>query len=175
MMSVDEMIEECGFDDWGRCPADKLRVRSEVRDMCAAGRCHMYGHNWACPPACGEIEEFAEAIAARKECYVVQTVADLEDEFDVESMMEAEQRQKQRMFELADKLRAADCDVLVLTSGACTLCPKCSYPDEPCRFPDKRFVSMESAGLMVSEACATAGVDYTHGNGTMTYTGAVLV
>lgn len=171
---LENAVKEIGFESCGLCAASELRVRADVRDMCAAGRCGMFEKNWSCPPACGTLDEYAVAIAAKDSCLVVQTVREMEDDFDVEAMQEAEAIQKDRIFALADRLREDGADVLVLASGACTLCPKCTYPDEPCRFPDKRLVSMESAGLMVSEVCKKAQVPYNHGRLTITYTGAVI-
>ena len=64
---------------------------------------------------------------------------------------------------------------LPLSAGACTLCTACSCPDAPCRHPDRALVSMEAAGLMVSEACETAGLPYYHGPGTISYTSCILL
>lgn len=89
-------------------------------------------------------------------------------------MMEAERIQIERMLALAAASREASSDVLLLTSGACTLCEICARLDVPCRFSARRYSSMEAFGLMVSEACAQAGVPYTHDAGTIAYTGALL-
>ena len=90
-MEIEEVIESVGFDCVGSCPTDGLQVREEVRDMCAAGRCQIYGHSWACPPNCGDLDYFDKFIHEKKTCYVVQTVCELEDDFDIETMMEAEE------------------------------------------------------------------------------------
>lgn len=172
---IERLIETCGFDDFGRCAASCLEVREEVRDMCAAGRCGQYGKSWACPPACGSLQDYQELISQRSHCYVIQTVEKLEDEFDVETMMHAEQVQKARVFQLVDLLAEHGIDALVLTSGTCTVCPECSYPDAPCRFPDKRLVSMEAAGLVVGDVCIACETPYNHGKGTIAYTSCVLL
>lgn len=86
----------------------------------------------------------------------MQTIRNLEDEFDFKIMMEAERIQIKRMLALAAASREASSDVLLLTSGACTLCEICACLDVPCRFPARRYSSMEAFGLMVSEACAQA-------------------
>lgn len=172
--SIADAVEALGFECFGVCAAADLRPRADVRDMCAADRCRMYGRNWSCPPACGDIGECAALIRKKARCIIVQTIRNLEDEFDVETMMEAERIQKERMLALADALREVGGDVLLLTSGACTLCEACTCPDAPCRFPTRRYSSMEAFGLMVSEACAASGVPYTHGAGTIAYTGALL-
>ena len=167
-------IEQCGFDCVGECPASELHVRAEVRDMCAADRCQMYEKNWACPPHCGTIEDFASKFSQRTTCYVLQTVGELEDEFDVEGMLAAEELQGERMRKLAG-LVADNAKAMVLDAGPCTLCPDCTCPDAPCRFPDKRLVSMESSGLVVSDVCTSAGIPYNHGRGKMAYTGCLIV
>jgi predicted metal-binding protein len=100
----------------------------------------------------------------------------MEDDFDFETMEEAGERQKQRVLDLVEAIDEAglSADTMVLSAGTCTLCKTCSYPDAPCRFPDKRLVSMEAAGLVVSEVCTKADIPYNHGPQTMCYSGCVL-
>lgn len=172
-MDISHAIARADFECVGRCDASALRVMPEVRDMCAAGTCGAYGKNWACPPHCGELDDIQAAFAQRETCYVIQTVMELEDEFDAETMMEAAAVHSQRVQDLAAELAGED--VLVLTAGTCTLCPTCGCPDEPCRFPEKRLVSMEAAGLMVNDVCIAAGIPYNHGPRKMAYTGCVIV
>lgn len=170
---------ELGFECQGLAPAARLEVNPEVRSMCAADRCQSYGKNWMCPPACGDLDEFAAGLARRADCVIVQTVAELEDEFDVEGMMEAEALHKRRFAALARFARETAQSQglpapLPLAAGTCTLCPTCTCPDEPCRNPEDALVSMEAAGLLVSDACKAAQIPYYHGKGTMAYTSCVL-
>ena len=176
MSEIVELARAQGFDFMGTCSAKELVARPEVRSMCAAGKCHVYGHSWACPPACGELEEFQEKMNSFDHCLVVQTMAQMEDDFDVETMEEAGELQKRRVLKLVEALDAAglSAETMTLSAGTCTLCAECTYPDEPCRFPDKRLVSMEAAGLVVSEVCTQAGIPYNHGPQTIAYSGCVL-
>jgi hypothetical protein len=60
-------------------------------------------------------------------------------------------------------------------SGGCGMqCAKCTYPDQPCRFPDKAFTSMEAYGLLVTDVCKSADTPYYYGRNTVTFTGCVL-
>ncbi|WP_139652472.1 DUF2284 domain-containing protein [Raoultibacter phocaeensis] len=186
------IARDAGFDTVGSLDASHLVVRPEVRAMCAVDRCHAYGKNWVCPPACGSLDTYAALIADRGTAIVVQTVARLEDEFDIEGMQEAEVLHKQRFAHFAQAVRTtlsaasgkgdspgeaakAAGEPLFLAAGTCTLCPTCTYPDAPCRFPTSAFVSLEAAGLVVSEVCESAGIPYYHGKGTLAYTSCVLV
>ena len=53
-------------------------------------------------------------------------------------------------------------------------CAKCTYPDQPCRFPDKAFTSMEAYGLLVTDVCKSADTPYYYGRNTVTFTSCVL-
>lgn len=176
MSTIEELIERQGFDCVGTCDAADLKVREEVRDMCAADKCHIYNTSWACPPACGDIHDFERQMHAHKHCTVVQTVMELEDEFDGETIIEAQAKQMERFFKLVDDIDEAglSAQVMTLSSGTCRLCKTCTYPDEPCRFPDKRLVSMEAAGLYVAETCTKAGIPYNHGKNTIAYSSCVI-
>ncbi len=176
MSVIEDLAAGQGFECMGTCSAKDLVAREEVRSMCAANTCNMYEHSWACPPACGEIADFQKQMNEFDRCLVVQTVAEMEDDFDVETMQEAGDAQKRRVLDLVEAIDAAGLsdEVMVLSAGTCTLCKECTYPDAPCRFPAKRLVSMEAAGLVVSEVCNKADIPYNHGPLTMTYSGCVL-
>ena len=63
-----------------------LELRREVREMCAANTCGMYGKNLACPPACGTLEQCREQVRRYSVGVLVQTVGDIEDSMDFEAM-----------------------------------------------------------------------------------------
>jgi predicted metal-binding protein len=60
-------------------------------------------------------------------------------------------------------------------AGACGRCEHCTFPDKPCRFPDKMTASMEAYGIVVSDVCQSNNLPYYYGNNTLTYTGCVLL
>ena len=97
----------------------------------------MYDKRWSCPPGCGTLEECTDRISRYDHGILVQTVGELEDELDGEGMIEAEHRHKDHFLKMNNLLRQHRKDVLALGSGCCTLCKTCTYPEEPCRFPDR--------------------------------------
>ena len=105
---------------------------------------------------------------------LVQTVGDIEDSLDFEGIMEVKETHDERYRACVEKLREAKPDLLPLADGACTICAKCTYPDAPCRFPDKSMSSMEAFGLYVADVCRKNGVDYNYGPGKMCYSGCFL-
>lgn len=178
MSTTEEILQmalECGFTHVGELNTDALEFLPAVRDMCAAGRCHKYGTSWTCPPGCGTLEESAAKAAAYHRGVLLQTTAELEDDFDIESMQQAEKDQKQSFLRFVELLRQEYPHCLPMATGGCTLCPKCTYPDAPCRFPDKAIPSMEAYGLLVSKVCENSGLPYYYGPQTLTYTSCVLI
>ena len=167
------IAEKSGFMHWGTFPASKLRFLQEVRDMCAADKCNAYGRSWSCPPACGTLEEIRGKAASFTWGILLQTTAELEDDFDVEAMMEAMEQQKIHLDTFVAALDNSE-PYLVMSAGTCTRCATCSYPDFPCRFPEKMYVSMEAYGLVVSEVCELAKTPYYYGPKTITYSSCVL-
>jgi len=104
----------------------------------------------------------------------VQTVGQMEDSFDVETMMETAANHKKNFDALWDELRKEYPGLMAMGTGGCSRCQKCAYPDAPCRFPDKLSHPMEGLGMIVSDVCKANGVKYYYGPGTLTYTGCVL-
>ena len=166
---------EFGFSHAGTLDAATLEVRQEVRDMCRADKCGRYGKNWMCPPKCATLKEQAVIVSCYKSGIIVQTTGNLEDDFDYETMLEAENQQKKLFAAFRDKLVLEYPGLLALGNGACTVCDICTCPDAPCRFPDMAVSSMEAYGLIVSDAAEKNGLKYYYGPRTITYTGCFLL
>ena len=101
-------------------------------------------------------------------------IPEIAESMDFEGMMEAEAAHKAHFSALHEKLLETWPNLLALGAGTCTRCRECTYPDNPCRMPEKRLTSMEASGLVVSEVCTAAGIPYNHGPLTITYSSCVL-
>ena len=170
LKELQQMGKEIGFFKIEEMDTGKIKLLPEVRQMCSTDKCHMYGRNWSCPPACGTLEECGEDISGYTRGIIVQTKGELEDEFDGEGMMETEARHKNYFSEFEKKLREIYPDMLAIGAGCCTKCKVCTYPDAPCRFPKQAFSSMEAYGMLVTQVCQDSGIEYYYGPGTITYT-----
>lgn len=170
-----EIIEAAGFSHTGKISMDTVELRDEVRDMCHNGNCGKYARNWSCPPGCGTLEECEARVRQYTHGILVQTVGNLEDSMDVETMMETEAEHKKHFFALEEQLRAKYPTMLPIGAGCCTRCKECTYPDNPCRFPDKTFASMEAYGMLVTQVCQDNNLTYYYGPCTITYTSCFLL
>ena len=74
--------------------------------MCAEDRCHAYGHNWTCPPACGTLEECGQRMHAYKHSILLQTVGQLRKDIDSRAYRETEKLHMQHFRELTELMKA---------------------------------------------------------------------
>ena len=169
------LAEQVGFTAWAPLDIGTIELKTEVREMCAVNSCGQYGKRWSCPPGCGTLEECAERIRGCTGGILVQTSGEIEDGFDFETMMEIEADHKEHFTAMYDALRSSGAAVLAIGAGCCTACAKCTYPDEPCRFPEKMVSSMEAYGMLVLEICKANGLQYYYGADRMAYTSCFLL
>lgn len=170
-----ELAREIGFDHYGPLDPKTIRLKKEVRDMCASGTCTVYNTRWSCPPGCGPLEEWQERIGQYSGGVLVQSVAEMEDAFDAESMMEAAVRHGQQFLAMQEKLMSLGSEILPIGTGSCSVCKTCTYPDAPCRFPERKVSSMEALGMLVSEVCQDNGITYYYGPNTVAYSSCFLL
>lgn len=169
------LAEEIGFEHTGNLDPATIELKEEVRQMCASGKCAVYDKRWSCPPGCGTLEEYRELLKGYTRGILVQSVGELEDSFDVETMLEIEAAHKERFYALRKALNERGIEALAAGAGCCTVCKECTYPDAPCRFPEQKMSSMEAIGMLVTEVCTANGLPYFYGENTIAYTSCFLL
>ena len=179
MLNYDDLIQKAkdsGFTEAGPLDVGTIEFLPEVRDMCASGRCQMYGKNWACPPACGSLDDMRARVGKYSRGLLVQTVGQLEDNMDWETMQQTAQDHEENFQKLWEVLEREYPGLLAMGAGTCTKCKPCAYVEgKPCRFPDRLMYSMEASGLFVSRVCSDNGMKYNYGPNTVAYTGCFLL
>ena len=172
---LEKAAGKIGFTHIAPLDPSTIVLKEEVRKMCEANTCGRYNKCWSCPPGCGSLEEFAEQIKGYQHGILVQTVGEIEDSMDFEAMMDAEALHKRHFLQMNEFLRGKYPKTLAIGTGSCTQCKECTYPDAPCRFPDRRVSSMEAYGMLVLEVCKDNHLGYYYGPNTIAYTGCFLV
>lgn len=178
MVDYQTMMAEAltaGFDRAAELLVADLRFLPDVRDMCQMNRCGAYGKNWACPPGCGSLAECEARVRRYRKGILVQTIGQLEDSFDFEGMQAAAEKFQKTFVDFHQTLKVQYPDLLGMGAGGCRICGTCTYPDAPCRFPERAMPSMEASGLMVKDVCEACGVSYINGINTVTYVGCYLL
>lgn len=152
----------------------EISFSEEVRKYCEANTCNAYGKSWTCPPGVGTVEQCRMKTLSYSHMLVFSAYFALEDSFDIEGMMDARQDFK-KICELLDDTIKNYCEqYLILSNEGCNRCVICTYPEQPCRMPDKLHPSIEGFGIWVNKLADSAGLAYNNGKDTITYFGGLL-
>ena len=146
----------------------KITYAASVREACKANYCGRYGKCWTCPPGVGDWKKLRDHYLTYTHALVYTTRHEIEDSFDFEGMEEA-RKAHDALDELVLKAIENDVPHELCGAGSCTICQKCTYPDAPCRFPEKARRSMEATGIDVVTLAHDTGINYINGVNTVTY------
>lgn len=113
------MALEEGFTYATELRMETVELLPEVRQMCEKNTCHAYGKNWACPPACGTLEECRARLEQYPYGILLQTVGEIEDWMDYEGMMEVESTHKRNFERYVSRLRQEKIKMLPVGTGGC--------------------------------------------------------
>ena len=160
---------ELGIHEFGFVPTKKIVASKMVRELCEQNACGAYGKSWACPPGVGTLEECRARMQAYETVFVFTTRHELEDNLDWEGMVAGKQAHDQVTPRVVEFFQGLIPDAMVLGSEGCAHCAKCTYPDAPCRFPEKLHPSIESYGVEVNVLARDARVRYHNGPNTVTF------
>ena len=140
-----------------------------VRKACEANACGRYGKSWMCPPGVGSMDLWQKKITAFENALVFTHMGALEDSFDYEGMQRVAEETDVIFKRIIDAFKNDNIPFLALGHGSCSLCESCTYPDAPCRLPEKAVVSVEACGVNVVELAAKCKINYHNGADTVTY------
>lgn len=154
---------------WAAFQPSDLVFRDVFLRDCAANHCGKYGKTWTCPPGIGDVNSHRSRLSTFPEAILFQQVFPLEDPYDVDGMDVGRKTIMNHAYTLSDRLRKEPGEAMFLAAGSCELCHPCSYPEKPCRFPEKAMISMEALGVDVYDIAKKTGLKYYHGPNTVTY------
>ncbi|HIS27794.1 MAG TPA: DUF2284 domain-containing protein [Candidatus Pullilachnospira intestinigallinarum] len=160
MIALSEVFSHAGVFQYGTVDTASIAFSGEVRRMCEVNTCRQYGRTWACPPGLGTLAECQKRIQSYEKMVVFSARYDLEDSFDYEGMMAGMSAFREVCRAIHRKVQPLLEHFLILSNEGCDLCSKCTYPEAPCRFPDRSHGSIEGYGILVSDLAGQAGINY---------------
>jgi predicted metal-binding protein len=171
-----EKAKELGASKSAGINTSDIQFSETFRDRCKQNTCGHYGTNWMCPPA---IKSFEECNAEIMECsggFLFQSIYTLEDSFDFDGMVKAQEIHEKTFRRILDYLHQTidPENFLALNVGDCKICETCTYPDEECRFPDKAVASVEAYCIDVNALLTRCDLSYNNGPNTVSFVGMFL-
>ena len=130
-------------------------------DGSAKKECDRFQSTWACPPAVGSVEECRHRCLAYKECFLFSTIAEVSDVINFEEMLSTRREHENITAAIEQFIKSQGTGCMALSTESCDICETCTYPDAPCRFPEKMHPCVESHGIIVSELAEKYNLDFT--------------
>lgn len=168
-MNTEKYINASAVFDSRIIDSSEIPFSEEVVKYCEMNSCGMYGKLWTCPPGVGKLKDNERKIKSYPKALVISFRYDIEDCFDSEGMAQAGKNAKKQFSDIVGKMKSDGEDILPLGCEGCGLCEKCTYPDSPCRFPEKAIPSVEAVGIDVVSLTKNIGMKYNNGKNTVTY------
>lgn len=160
-MNGEELVKlalKLGFADAALINTEELEFVPNFRTLCEENTCGKYGVNYACPPACGTVEEMKQKVLHWRQALVMQTMWDIADPLDSEEIKPAKAEHNKLTRRLIDQ--AGEPGMMIGVSG-CSLCNPCAITEgEPCRFPKLQYSCMSAYCIFVKEMAERCHMDY---------------
>lgn len=151
----------------------ELPFSERVRQVCRQ-ECGQYGKSWACPPAVGTVEACRERCLAYPDALLLVTMAETADIADLTATLDTRE-EHEAVTRAANRLvRLQGAETYVLSTESCAICGRCSYPDGPCRHPDRMFPAVESHGILITALAERFGIDFQAGRNIVTWFSLIL-
>ncbi|MDD6189528.1 MAG: DUF2284 domain-containing protein [Clostridiales bacterium] len=173
-MDYIQAAKNLGFADAVIVSTNLIACDEDIRALCVPDKCGNYGSGWICPPGCGSIEACRDVVAGYKSAIILQSVRENVDMSSGEEMLKITKEHNAMAMKLFKKIREEQGNAYLLTTGGCDLCEKCTFPDEPCRIPDKSRGSLSAFGINVSKLCEKAGMEFSFTPGILRMMACVL-
>ena len=141
----------------------ELEFSQRVRWICEH-ECPMYGKSWACPPGVGSVETCQEKCMRHKNCLMIATVTEVPDIADITQTLATRADHEDITNQVGGFFREQGVEPYILSTESCAICPKCAYPDAPCRHPDRMFPCVESYGIVATALAERNGIEFYNGN-----------
>ncbi|MGE4354181.1 MAG: DUF2284 domain-containing protein [Oscillospiraceae bacterium] len=136
-----------------------LKFEPKIRHICAS-ECPMYGKSWACPPGVGTFEACRARCLKYEEALLIATVSEVGDISNMSETLSTRREHEGLTRRVRNIVRKMCSDTFVLSSEACAFCSACTYPDAPCRHPERMFPCIESHCILVTELAERFGIEF---------------
>ena len=156
----DEFISQYPIYEYRILDTKDIFARERVRIICQT-ECQRYGSTWACPPAVGTLEECEAKIKSYSNAVFFSSVAEVSDVLNMEEMLATRQVHEELTTEVGDFLKSEGHEIYILSTESCDICEVCTYPNAPCRFPEKMHPCVESHGIIVCELAEKYNMEFT--------------
>ena len=147
---------------------EELVFTPRVRTVCEM-ECAQYGKSWACPPGVATVEECRERCLSYPHGLLVVTMTEVEDIADINATLATRGDHEEITRRVHQMMLEQEVEVYVLSTESCAICQQCTYPDAPCRHPERMYPCVESHGILVTDLGERVGIPFQAGGNIVTW------
>ena len=130
----------------------------------------MYNQSWACPPATGTVDACRETCLSYTDCLMIATITEVTDIADLKETLATRPEHEKITNQVRDIMREMGTEPYVLSTEACTVCPRCAWLDgQPCRHPETMHPCVESHGIVLIPTAEKYGIEFQYGDNVVTW------
>lgn len=170
---LEQQLRELPIVQYEFLETAELTFSPRVRLVCETD-CTRYGTSWACPPAVGTVEECRERCLSYPHTLLITTMNEVDNIEDLEGTLRTRTGHEEITRQVSELLRAQGAETYPLSTESCAICQKCSYPDGPCRHPERMFPCVESQGILLIDTAERFGIEFQAGGNIVTWFSLIL-
>lgn len=176
LMSILESARQLGIETCLEFSPRLLVPEQRIRDLCFENKCGNYRSNYMCPPHVGSLEEIKARLPEFRRGVLLQYSKPLDVRNDDEGVKRTKVEFHHKILRLEESLRNQGIErVWGMIGGSCELCDVCRAKfGEPCPYPDKARMSLESISIDVLTLLDRFGLDNKFHPDRITWTGCIL-
>ena len=176
VMSILEFARQLGIETCVEFRPEFLVPEQRIRDLCSENKCGNYGNNYMCPPHVGSIGEIKAWLTKFHRGVLFQYSKPLDLRNDREGVKQNKIDFHHKILRLEEFLGSEGTKpVWGMIGGSCELCEPCRAKlGEPCPYPDKARMSLESIAIDVLSFLDKFGLDNEFHPDKITWTGCIL-
>ena len=146
----------------------ELEFADRIRWICE-NECPMYGKTWACPPGVGTVAQCSGKCAEFDSCLLISTITEVADITNMYETLATRPAHEELTSQVEEMMVEQGVKPYILSTEACAICEKCTYPDGPCRFPEKMHPCVESHGINILPLLENLGLPFQFGENVVTW------
>ncbi|MGN0361992.1 MAG: DUF2284 domain-containing protein [Bilifractor sp.] len=156
---IEILIQKFPIFEFGFLKPSQIVFSEKVRTICRT-ECSRYGTSWSCPPAVGSVDTCHKRCLQWENAFFFSTVHEVSDVMNMRENMRTRASHESLTDEIEQEIKKLGVQTWRLSGDSCNICQKCSYPDAPCRFPERMHPCIEGQGILVAKLAETCGMDY---------------
>lgn len=151
MEELEYLAQKAGFLT-AMVEPERIPMDPKFRAYCQENLCGKYNANYACPPACGTVEQLRERLCRQQYVLILEKIWPIGGYGDKQGMNCARRAHNAAVLTLMEKARAGGFAGFCCGYNGCPLCEPCKQETgEPCAFPDRQISCMSAFCIDVAE------------------------